>query len=76
MPKVAIALVDGVGNVALHAITEKAAPVVVELGPHAFVRTGETVKDLLVYRIRVTGRPGIRPTVREHTLNRYTAWAA
>jgi hypothetical protein len=72
----AIALVDGVGNVAVHEFKEKALPVVVDLGPHAFVRTGEIVKDLPFYRMRVGGHLGIRPDVREHTLNRYIAWTA
>lgn len=73
----AIALVDGVGNIAAHEIKEKALPVVVDLGPHAFVRTGEHVQDLPIFRMRVDGRPGTRrPEIREHTLNRYVAWAA
>lgn len=72
----AVALVDGVGNVALHEVKERALPVVVDLGPHAFVRTGEHVQDLPIYRMRVTGKPICRPDVRVHTLNRYHAWAA
>jgi len=72
---VKVALVDGVGNVAVHETPEK-APVVLDVGRHAFVRTGELVKNLPVYRVRLGGRKGDRPAIRENTLNRYTAEAA
>lgn len=67
-----VALVDGVGNVVVYEITNKALPVVVNAASCAFVRTGETVRDLPVYRLRNGGHP----TIREATVDRYTAEAA